>query len=194
MALTISLLDPQSPTLLRVVTTPILTDTATFALQGEGNPIVFNRVRLADNSVLLLVLGAVPYTYVTLTVTDTEGTATTPYQVPADAVPNGAKVLEAITYAFGKQFQNLHGVPACVLKHDFGVFDTVMHVDSTLGFPSSGWLRLSELVLEYTSRTAQSFTLRQPALRYPSFPRGTPVYSEVRLLTPDGAGFGTESL
>lgn len=194
MALTISLLEPQTPTALRVVTDPVLTDEVTFALSGEGNPIVLNWVRLYDSSLLLLVLGAVPRTTVQITITDTSGTATATYYVPAAAVPHGAKVLEAITYAFGKQLQNLNGVPTCTLRKDLGVFDNTLYVDSTLGFPARGWVRLSELVLEYTSRTAQSLTLRMPALRYPMIRRGTLAYLEVPLFTPDGAGFGTESL
>lgn len=194
MALTISLLEPTTPTALRVVTTPVLTDAVSFELTGAGNPIVLNWVRLNDQSLLLLVLGAVPYTSVQVAITDTSGTATATYEVPADAVPGGAKILEAITYAFGKQLQGLNGVPACTLRKDLGVFDEVLYVDSTLGFPSRGWVRLSELVLEYTSRTSQSLTLRAPALRYPMIRRGTMAYFEAPMLTPDGAGFGTESL
>lgn len=194
MALTISLLEPQTPTALRVVTDPALSDAVAFTLTGEGNPIVFNWVRLNDNSLLLLVLGAVPYTTLNVAIADVSGGADDSYEVPADAVPHGAKLLEAITYAFGKQLQHVSGSPVCTLRKDLGIFDTVLHVDSTLGFPSTGWVRLGELVLEYTSRTSQSLTLRTSALRYPMIRRGTLAYLDVTMITPDGAGFGTESL
>lgn len=194
MAFVSATLDAQSHTLLRVVTAPVLSDAATFSMTGDGNPIVFNRVRLADQSVLLLVLGAIPRTLASLTVTDGDNTATLSYEVPADTLSPGKKVLEAITYAFGKQAQYQTGVPSCVTRADLGTFDTVLYVESTLGFPAYGWLRIGELSLEYTSRTAQSFTLRAPALVHPKVRKGTAVYSEVHLITPDGAGFGTESL
>lgn len=187
-------LDAQSPTLLRVVTDPVLSDSATFAVAGSGNPIVLNWVRLADESVLLLVLGAIPRTSVAVTVTDDTLESIEAYTVPADEVPYGMKVLEALTHAFGKQVQYTSGIPACVLKADLGLFDTQLYVSSTLGFPSTGWLRIGEMVLQYTARTSQSFTLLEPALIYPAVRKGTVVYSEVSLITPDGAGFGTESL
>jgi hypothetical protein len=187
-------LDPQSTTLLRVITDPVLSDTPTFTMSGLGNPIVFNWVRLADQSLLLLVLGATPKTLTAITISDGAYEETIAYEVPADPLSPGKKVLEAITYAFGKQVQFTAGVPASLLRADVGPFDTVLYVDSTLGFPPRGWLRLGELVLEYTSRTAQSFTLRQASLVYPKVRKGTAVYSEVTLITPDGAGFGTESL
>lgn len=195
MAFTSITLDPQSSTVLRVVTDPVLSDTPTFQLTGQGDPIVFNWTRLADDSVLLLVLGAIPKTPVTITVTDGPfNTIEADFIVPSDPLRKGMKILEALTYAFGKQVQHYAGVPACLLRADLGPFDTVLYVESTLGFPNKGWVRIGEMVLEYTSRTAQSFTLRNPSLVYPKVRRGTAVYSEVSLITPDGAGFGTESL
>jgi hypothetical protein len=194
MAFSSATLDPQSPTAIRVVTDPVLSDTPTFTLFGQGNPIVFNWVRLADQSLLLLVLGAIPKKMVSVTITDGANETTLEYEVPADTLSTGKKVLESLTYAFGKQAQYTNGVPSCVLRADLGPFDTTLYVDSTLGFPARGWLRLGELVLEYTSRTAQSFTLKEASLVYPKARRGIAVYSEVTLITPDGAGFGTESL
>ena len=194
MAFTSATLEPQSPTLLRVITDPVLSDTPTFSLVGPGNPIAFNWVRLSDASLLVLVLGAVPKTPVALTVTDGENTATIVYDVPAAPLAYGKKLLEAITYAFGKQAQFCGGMPSCVLRADVGLFDTVLYVDSTMGFPARGWVRVGERVLEYTSRTSQSFALKEAAFVYPKIARGTALYSEVNLITPDGAGFGTESL
>lgn len=194
MAFTSATLDPQSHTALRVITEPPMSDAVTFTMAGEGSPIVFNWVRLADQSLLLLVLGAIPRTTASLTIADGANDEVLSYLVPEDSVPPGKKLLEAITYAFGKQVQYTAGVPSCLLRADLGTFDTVLYVDSTIGFPERGWLRLGELVLEYTSRTAQSFTLKDPSLIYPKARRGSAVYSEVNLITPDGAGFGTESL
>lgn len=194
MAFTSVTLDPQSHTILRVVTEPPMSDNVVFILTGLDNPLVFNWTRLADQSLLLLVLGAVPKTEVTVQIADLGENVGVPYTVPDDPLSQGKKILEAITYAFGKQAQYTMGVPACVLRADLGSFDTVLYVDSTLGFPSRGWLRLGELTLEYISRTAQSFTLRQASLVYPQARKGTAVYSAVHMLTPDGAGFGTESL
>jgi hypothetical protein len=180
---------------LRVVTSPVITtNDVEFSLLGPGNPVVFSWVRLADNSLLLLVLGAIPRTTLSLTIVVGANTDSATYEVPADTEPRGMKLLEAITYAFGKQLQYAMGVPACVLRADLGLFDTTMYVDSTIGFPDRGWLRVGELVLEYTSRTAQSFALRAASLVYPKISKGTSVYSEVSLITPEGAGFGTENL
>jgi hypothetical protein len=186
--------EPQSHTAIRVVAAPVLSDDVVFSMQGQGDPLVFNWVRLADQSLMLLVLGAIPKSMVSLLVTDGTNTATVTYEVPADTVPRGMKVLEVITYAFGKQVQYAMGLPSCLLKADLGPFDTVLYVDSTLGFPPRGWVRVGELLLEYVSRNAQSFTLRAASLVYPKVRRGTAAYSEVSLITPDGAGFGTESL
>ena len=194
MAFTSASLDPQSYTALRVVTDPVLSDTPTFTMSGPGNPLVMSWVRLADQSLLLLVLGAVPRTVAAITITDGANEQELSYTVPADTLSQGKKILEAITYAFGKQVQYTAGVPAAMLRADVGPFDTLLYVDSTLGFPARGWLRIGEMVLEYTARNAQSFTLRQASLVYPKVRRGTAVYSEVTLITPDGAGFGTESL
>jgi hypothetical protein len=194
MAFTSITLEPQSHTVLRVISEPALSDTATLTLVGPGNPIVFNRTRLADMSMLLLVLGAIPKTTVAVTIVDGANEAETTYEVPADPLSFGKKVLEAVTYAFGKQAQYSYGTPSCALRADVGLFDTVLYVDSTLGFPARGWLRLGEHSLEYTARNAQSFTLKEPVLIYPKVRRGTALYSEVHLITPDGAGFGTESL
>lgn len=187
-------LNAESPTLLRVVTDPVLSENAAFTLVGPGAPIVLNWVRLADESVLLLVLGAIPRTQVALTVTDDALESTDAYIVPVDSVPAGMKVLEALTHAFGKQVQYTAGMPACVLKADLELFDTQVAVSSTLGFPPQGWLRIGDQLLQYTSRTSQSFALLAPALIYPKVRKGTVAHSEVSLITPDGAGFGTESL
>jgi hypothetical protein len=193
MPLTITL-DPQSATALRIESSPVLSDEASISLVSEGAPIVFNRVRLADDSLLLLILGAVPYVDVLVTVTDGSETAEETYAVPADPYRTGSKLLEAITYAFGKQVQFTAGVPSCMLRADLNSFDTVVYVDSTIGFPAYGWLRLGEFSIPYTSRTSQSFQLDEATLIYPYAARGSVVYSEVHLITPDGAGFGTESL
>jgi hypothetical protein len=193
MPLTLTL-DPQSTTALRIVSSPVLSDAASISLVGAGAPIVFNRVRLADDSLLLLVLGAVPLTEVLVSVTDEGETAEETYSVPADPYRKGAKVLEALTYAFGKQVQFTAGVPSCSLRADLGPFDTTVYVDSTIGFPPRGWLRLGERSLAYESRTSQSFQLAAATLVYPYATKGSIIYSEVHLITPDGAGFGTESL
>jgi hypothetical protein len=193
MALSITL-DPQSTTGLRIQSTPALSDEAVISLQASGAPLVFNRVRLFDESLLLLVLGAIPYSTVLVTVADGAETATDSYVVPADPYRQGSKILEALTYAFGKQVQFTAGVPSCVLRADLGPFDVVVYVDSTIGFPARGWVRLGDRSLEYVSRTSQSFTLAAPSMVYPYANRGTALFSAVHLITPDGAGFGTESL
>jgi hypothetical protein len=193
MPLTLTL-DPQSPTALRIVSSPVLSDAASISLVGAGAPIVFNRVRLVDDSLLLLVLGAVPLSDVLVSVTDGAETAEETYSVPADPYRKGAKLLEALTYAFGKQVQFAAGVPSCVLRADLGPFDTTVYVDSTIGFPAYGWVRIGERLLEYVSRTSQSFQLSAQSLVYPYVTKGTGVFSAVHLITPDGAGFGTESL
>jgi hypothetical protein len=171
--------------------TPSLTGTVTLTVTGPGDPVVLGYVVQLDGSYLVTVLGMIPLqSYI---IEATSG----PYTVPAGytALPGdtraGYRILEALTYAAGKQVQDLSGVPACQMVTDFDVFDTVMYVTSTLGFPPAGYLRVSGLLLEYTSKTSQSFTFPAPVLRYPLIPQGTPVFLASDWVTPDGAGFGT---
>lgn len=170
---------------------PGLTGVVTFTVEGPGDPEVLGYTVQLDGSYLVTVLGMVPSQPYTITASNGA------YGVPADfvALPGeagaGYRILEALTYAAGKQLQELSGAPACRLVTNFDVFDTVMWVTSTLGFPDAGFIRIAGLLLEYTSKTSQSFTLAAPALRYPVIPQGSMVFLASDWVTPDGAGFGT---
>lgn len=171
--------------------TPGLGGTIVFTVIGPGDPVVIGYTVQLDGSYLVTVLGMIPGQPYTITASNGV------YDVPAGfvALPGevgaGYRILEALTYAAGKQVQDLSGSPACKLVTNFDVFDTVMWVTSTLGFPDAGFIRIAGLLLEYTSKTSQSFTLAAPALRYPLIPQGSMVFLASDWVTPDGAGFGT---
>ncbi len=67
-------------------------------------------------------------------------------------------LLEALTFAFGKESQTMAGVPACTTTANFAVGDVNLFVTSTFGFPDSGSLWApGQKKLTYTSKTDTAF-------------------------------------
>ena len=174
---------------------PQVTGSVTFTLTGPGDPIVLGYTVQLDGSFLVTVLGGIPLQSYTVSVyVPSVGVTLTAFIVwQAEAEPLGYKILEALTYAFGKQVQELGGVPCTHIINDLDIYDTIVQVKSTLGFPRIGWIRIGAMLVEYISKTSESFTLRTPALRYPIVQAGTRVLLAVEKITPDGANTGTES-
>jgi len=173
---------------------PALADPLTFSVAGPGSPVVIGYTISGDGSYHVTVLGMIPLQGYIITVSNGMLLIAAPFTAVASLVGPGYKLMEAITYACGKALQELAGMPATKMTANLDVTDTVVQVTSTLGFPNRGWLRMAGLVLEYTGRTTQSFTLVEPVLRYPIIPEGTRIFLAVELITPDGANVGTESL
>lgn len=172
---------------------PTLAEPVTFTVSGLGNPVVLGYVLQLDGSFLVTVLGLIPGEDYVILATSGYDAAPAPFTALTAQTGTGYKILEAITYAAGKQLQELAGQPACRLEADLDIYATIVHVTSTLGFPQRGWIRVGSLLLEYLSKTSQSFTLREAALRYPLIAQGARITLAVDMVTPDGAGFGTES-
>lgn len=172
---------------------PALVGTVTFTVSGPGDPTVLGYTVQMDGSYLVMVLGLIPLQAYTIAASNGLYAVPAEFDALAGTTPSGYKILEALTYAAGKQLQALSGQPGCVLRANLDVFDTTLYVSSTLGFPEAGWIRLGGLLLEYVSKTSQSFTLRTAALRYPLIPQGAIIFLATDMVTPDGAGFGTES-
>lgn len=170
---------------------PTLAEPVTFTVSGPGNPVVLGYVLQLDGSFLVTVLGLIPGEDYVIMAASGYNEAPAPFTALIAQAGTGYKIIEAITYAAGKQMQELAGQPACRLKADLDIYATVVYVTSTLGFPQRGWLRVGSLLLEYLSKTSQSFTLREAALRYPLIAQGARVTLAVDMVTPDGAGFGT---
>lgn len=173
---------------------PALAGTVVFTVTGPGDPVVLGYTVQLDGSYLVTVIGLIPLQEYVIAASNGLYAVPAEFTALAGVVPSGYKLLEALTYAAGKQLQDLSGMPACKLLTNLDVFDDTLYVSSTLGFPPRGWIRLGGLLLEYTSKTSQSFTLRAAVLRYPLIPQGSLVFLATDMVTPDGAGFGTEDL
>lgn len=65
---------------------------------------------------------------------------------------------EALTRSLGEILQNVSGSPLTLSTATWNEGDTTLAVESTLGFPSSGYLFLNDLLLSYTGKTNTSFT------------------------------------
>lgn len=93
-------------------------------------------------------------------------------------------LLEALTYAFGKEVQFVDGRPVTRTTGDFAPADTELNVHSTLGFPSAGVVWLYGREFQYTGKTDTSFT-GIDAWRPLTIPRGSYVVSATRRLLPE---------
>lgn len=182
----------QGPLEFAVVVSPQLGSPVVFSVSGPGDPVVLGYTVQLDGSYLVTILGGIPLEAYTLTAGDGVSTVSAAFVWASEGEPNGYKILEALTYAFGKQVQEIAGAPCTRIINNLEPFDTIVQVTSTLGFPRIGWIRIGAMLVEYVSKTSQSFTLRTPLLRYPVITAGTRVLLAVELITPDGAGVGTE--
>lgn len=113
-------------------------------------------------------------------------------------LPWPAKVLEALTFAFGKESQHMAGVPATHLLSNYTALDPYLYVKSTLGFPDAGSVRINGRTFQYTSRTPTAFNGVTGEFIYWNIPRGSRVVSVTRDIVPNtdavGSDPGTEIL
>jgi len=166
----------------------------TFTVTGPGGVFVLEVTPQLDGTFLVVVPGMLPLQMYAMVATSGDIVVIMPYQALASYEPLGMKLLEALTYALGKECQEHAGAPETYSTHPLNYTDTVLRVRSTLGFPVRGWVRLGAMLLEYTSKTATTLTLRVPTIRYPEVNAQTRVLLAVEYITPEGANFGSEVL
>lgn len=111
-----------------------------------------------------------------------------------EGAPFGFKILEALTYAFGKELQLLGGAPETKTAFPFSYADPFIRVESTLGFPRAADVFVGGLRVRYTSKTEDRLILPEPFDAFVTIPRNTPVHLITASVTPDGAGTGTQVL
>lgn len=92
-------------------------------------------------------------------------------------LPYPAKILEALTFLFGKESQHIGGVPVTHLLANYTAGDPYFYVKSTLGFPNSGTVRVNNRKFTYTSRTPQTFDGISGDWVYYNLPKGAYVVS-----------------
>jgi len=66
--------------------------------------------------------------------------------------------IEAITKTLGDMLQRLHGRQTTALSNTFTRGESVLYVESTVGYPSTGKLAVRGHFLSYTGKTETSFT------------------------------------
>lgn len=101
----------------------------------------------------------------------------------SDTFPQGA--LEALTHSVGQRVQRLVSRPVTRLRQDLDPSDTTVHVESTLGFPTSGRVHIAGYLVTYTGRTNTTLTGASSAARGLTIPaRETEVHLDVAALLP----------
>ena len=128
---------------------------------------------------------------VTATVNEGAGSVSTNTTTPADLLnrpllewPNG--LFESLTSAISDVFQTLHGRPETLLSERFRHADTRVFVESTLGFPLAGAVRINGNRYTYTGIEPMAFTgvlPDQPHFR--AIPKRASVTFDVRSYLPD---------
>jgi hypothetical protein len=93
-------------------------------------------------------------------------------------MPREHGVLEALTFAVGKELQNTWGRPATRTTANYSPGDEVLQVGSTLGFSSSGYISVDGVLIQYTEKADTAFLIGD--YRYVSFSRGSIVTSDVK--------------
>ena len=76
----------------------------------------------------------------------------------SDDLDKDYTVLETLTRSLGELLQNLTGKPLTKSTGDFLEGGNTLHVESTLGFPTSGDLFADGIHFSYTGKTNNSFT------------------------------------
>jgi len=68
-------------------------------------------------------------------------------------------MLESLLLTVGEQIHALVGQPTTCLTHDFDdLYDQVLYVESTLGFPDQGKIYVDGIPMTYRSKTMKSFS------------------------------------
>lgn len=83
-------------------------------------------------------------------------------EVPANIFPKESeewshKILDAMTEAFGEAIQRYSGRPQTLIVSNFEATDSVLFVESTLGFPPKGQFFVRGIRYRYTSKDSMSF-------------------------------------
>lgn len=109
-------------------------------------------------------------------------------EVPAGFVgeaPPEQGLIAAFTSAVGRELQALAGRPLAVLVRDFGPGDTLLHLDSTFGFPPAGAVHGGGVHLTYTGRTDGALTGVTSRDRTRTIPRRTTFVLDTEAVAPD---------
>jgi hypothetical protein len=99
-------------------------------------------------------------------------------QVIATTKPRPFGLLEALTFAAGKELQAVGGMPTTRVAKDLQPGETILLVRSTLGFPSSGKIRVEGLLVAYSEKVDTAFRLAEPL--YAVLGVGSVVASDVK--------------
>lgn len=83
-------------------------------------------------------------------------------EVPANISPSESeewshKILDAMTETFGEAIQRYSGRPQTLVVSNFKATDSVLFVESTLGFPSKGMLFIGGRKYSYTAKDSMAF-------------------------------------
>lgn len=90
----------------------------------------------------------------------------------------------AYTWAVGVELEVLSGTPVTTLVRNFLATDSYAEVQSTLGFPPSGYVWLGYALVHYSSKTPTRFVGITTTHVYP-IPDQTIVYSDTSRQVPD---------
>lgn len=164
MAFTLSLTaTPQGPTEVLATLNNVFTVTG-WSLTLDGEPVTI--VSVANTSTTTWVLTTDTLrpgrTYVLEVTTDDPDSDTDDFAVPTTTpwidytkwpLPFPKKLLEATTYAFGKELQFLGGQPETVLAENYTAHTNYFRVGSTLGAQPSGSVMVGGRKFAYTSKT-----------------------------------------
>lgn len=99
-------------------------------------------------------------------------------------LPFPMKLLESVTYMFGKELQYLGGVPVTHMTENYTAFGTVITVKSTLGFQPSGYFYAAGRRFSYTSKTQTAFLGVDGDNTYDNMPKGTRVTFDSKSVLP----------
>jgi hypothetical protein len=99
-------------------------------------------------------------------------------------LPFPMKLLESVTYMFGKELQYLGGVPVTHMTENYTALDTVITVKSTLGFQQSGYFYAAGRRFSYTSKTQTAFLGVSGDDVYNNMPKGTKVVFDSKSVLP----------
>lgn len=99
-------------------------------------------------------------------------------------LPYPAKLLEAATYALGMEFNETGGVPTTYLIENYTAGDSYIKVKSTLGFPTHGYINVSNREFHFSSKTPNTFDSPTGDWQYFNIPKGTKVTSVTRKIYP----------
>jgi hypothetical protein len=67
-------------------------------------------------------------------------------------------VIEALTRSVGQIVQRFTGRPETLVSQQWDEGDATLHVETTVGFPESGYLLIDGVKLKYTAKTNNTFT------------------------------------